>query len=208
MVTLDAFWIDKTEVTNVQYMKCVAAKDCDPPAETSSFGRISYYGDASYANYPVINVSWQDASDYCSWAGRHLPTEAQWEKAARGEMLRAYPWGEKEPSCELANGVVDGKMCIGDTTEVGSYPDGASPYGILDMAGNVWEWVQDWYDGDYYSSLEEYLNPLGPNTGTYRVLRGGGFGYYYNLLTSYRGNYNPDSRYYGFGFRCAASSAP
>jgi len=208
-VYLDAYYIDKTEVTNAQYAMCVADGACDIPEDTSSVNRNTDYGLSSYDNYPVINVSWQDASDYCSWAGRELPTEAQWEKAARGESVRAYPWGDIEPSCELVNGLVNGFPCIGHTKAVGSYPDGASPYGVLDMAGNAWEWVRDWYDGDYYSSLEKYINPLGPRSGTDRVSRGGSFTYGFHFRTSDR-NYFLNDVYLliVFGFRCADSPAP
>ncbi len=207
-VTLDAYWIDKTEVSNAQYAMCVADGACDAPNDKSSYSQSAYYGNTSYDNYPVINVSWEDASKYCKWAGRKLPTEAQWEKAARGESVLAYPWGDDEPTCDLVNGYVGGAMCTGDTTAVGSYVDGASPYGVLDMAGNVWEWVQDWYDGDYYSNQTEFTNPTGPSNGTYKVVRGGSF--YYNADLRAAGRYygSPDGRGDILGFRCAAPPAP
>ncbi|MGH2619751.1 MAG: formylglycine-generating enzyme family protein, partial [Anaerolineales bacterium] len=146
-VTLDAFWIDRTEVTNAMYEMCVNAGACESPGRTESYSRSSYHGDSQFANYPVIFVSWYDAKASCEWAGRRLPTEAEWEKAARGKDGRTFPWGNASPDANLLNFDLD----VGDTTETGEYPAGASPYGALDMAGNVWEWVNDWYEETYYS---------------------------------------------------------
>jgi eukaryotic-like serine/threonine-protein kinase len=167
-VYLDAFWIDRTEVANSLYAKCVAAGACDPLNDISSYSRTSYYGNSQFADYPVIYVNWNMASAYCSWAGRRLPSEAEWEKAARGTDGRLYPWGDQAPSSSL----VSFAWNQGDTAEVGSYPAGASPYGALDMAGNVWEWVNDWYDENYYESSPSE-NPQGPSSGDDRGLRGG-----------------------------------
>ena len=151
MVTLDAYRIDRTEVTNAQYAQCVAAGGCTVPADYSSSTCSPYYNKATYAKYPVIHVTWHQADAYCRWAGKRLPSEAEWEKAARGASdTRAYPWGDGTPTCALVNGDVNG-YCVGDTNAVGSYPAGVSPYGALDMAGNVWEWVNDWYSDTYYS---------------------------------------------------------
>jgi len=140
-VYLDAFWIDKYEVTNRQYALCVADRLCTGPTNYSSNTRSDYFNNPNYSNYPVINVSWEDANNYCNWAGKRLPTEAEWEKAARGEDGRVFPWG----TVNINNTLLNFNQSIGDTTEVGDYPNGASPYGVLDMAGNVWEWVADWY---------------------------------------------------------------
>ncbi|MCP4541180.1 MAG: SUMF1/EgtB/PvdO family nonheme iron enzyme [Chloroflexi bacterium] len=188
-VTLDAFWIDQTEVTNAQYMLCVTSGECNE----------SYYADNSDyngANYPVVGVSWNDAANYCAWAGAQLPTEAQWEYAARGEQGSIYPWGNDTPSCELAQFSV----CSGTTVPVGSFLDGASWCGALDMAGNVWEWVADWY-GDY--SSEAQTNPAGPAEGEYKVLRGGSFGNNETIFrSSNRVDNTPTHRNTFNGFRC------
>ena len=163
-VALDAFWLDQTEVTNFQYERCVADGDC----------RESIYADAADWNgrqQPVVGVSWEDAAAYCAWAGGQLPTEAQWEYAARGPESLKYPWGNDAPDETLLNYNDN----VGRTTEVGSYPAGASWVGALDMAGNVWEWVADWYDRDYYD-ISPAANPAGPASGGVKVLRGGSWG--------------------------------
>jgi eukaryotic-like serine/threonine-protein kinase len=174
-VYLDAFWIDKTDVTNAMYARCVQTGTCLPPASNQSETRDSYYENPDFDNYPVMAVSWTQANAYCQWAGAVLPSEAQWEKAARGTDGRIYPWGNDLPTCSRAN--FGGKTgCAGDTTAVDSHPDGASPYGALDMAGNLWQWVVDWYDGNYYA-ISPTNNPTGPDKSSgedlTRVLRGG-----------------------------------
>ena len=201
-VTLDDFWIDRTEVTNAMYALCVLAGQCPPPSKKSSLTRSDYYGNPTYDNFPVINTYWASAEAYCRWAGRSLPTEAQWEKAARGTDARDYPWGNTMPGCSL----LDYSRCIGDTLAVGSFPGGASPYGALDMAGNAWEWVNDWYSAAYYDDTPR-INPTGPISGNGRVVRGGGMiSTDVDIHVYHRANQSVNSP--GPGFRCALSTVP
>jgi formylglycine-generating enzyme required for sulfatase activity len=204
-VYLDAFWIDQTEVTNKQYKDCVDAGMCEPPSDTSSYKHPSYYGNSEFDDYPVIYVNWDKANRYCevwSGTGADLPTEAQWEKAARGTDQRTYPWGE-DISCNKTNY----NNCVGATSPVKNYPNNMSPYGAYDMAGNVWEWVNDYYQGDYYTVMgDNASNPKGPVSGTSRVLRGGSWYDIDNYVRSaIRLGSGPTVTDFYSGFRCARS---
>ncbi|MBN2550418.1 MAG: SUMF1/EgtB/PvdO family nonheme iron enzyme, partial [Anaerolineales bacterium] len=207
-VYLDAFYMDIYEVTNAQYEKCVQAGACSSPVFSKSSTRTSYYWNANYADYPVININWEQARVFCEeWRGARLPTEAEWEKAARGGLeSKLYPWGDEAPVCQ--KGAASGAnfiSCTSDDTEpVGSYS--ANGYGLFDMAGNVLEWVWDWY-GAYSSASSS--NPQGSNSGTYRVLRGGGWGHKsYGMRVALRGSYNPGVRGNFVGFRCGVNAPP
>ena len=204
-VYLDAFWIDRTEVTKAQYQQCVEARKCAAPG-CSGTGQ---------GDHPVVCVSWNNASNYCAWVERRLPTEAEWEKAARGMDGRRYPWGNEAVAGNLLNfcdrncgytwkdtAVDDG---YAETAPVGSYPAGASVYDALDMAGNVWEWVADWYDEKYYASSPAQ-NPIGPESGQIHVMRGGSWGYNQRVVrAAYRNRGVPVFGFDVVGFRCARS---
>lgn len=196
-VYLGAYYIDQTEVTNSQYKACVRKGACNQPRSTEYFNRIRF------ANHPVVFVSWYDANDYCQWAGKQLPTEAQWEKAARGTDGRTYPWGE-EVTCDRAEYQGCDNFIFSETKPAGYFSElGTSPYGALNMAGNVWEWVGDWYLSDYYH-ISPYENPSGPSSGTSHVLRGGSWDDPEEYARSaYRGYGNPNSAVSFLGFRCA-----
>jgi formylglycine-generating enzyme required for sulfatase activity len=192
-VYLDGYWIGKYEVTFAQYDRYCNETKIEK-TDDEGWGR---------ENRPVINVSWNEAGAYCQWLSDktglqfNLPTESQWEKAARGNDQRKYPWGGREPDKDLANF----SFKVGKTTPVGSYPAGASPYGLLDMAGNVWEWCSDRYEAGYYKN-SPLKNPTGPAGGSYRVFRGGGWHYYARFLRcADRSNHGPSNRYYFLGFR-------
>jgi formylglycine-generating enzyme required for sulfatase activity len=200
----------------------VKARTCTPPHQYRSATRQRYYDDSAYANYPVVNVDWYQAWTFCQWEGKRLPTEAEWEKAARGSSdIRIFPWGNSPINCTMANYKSWTRgPCVGDTTEVGRYVADTSVYGVKDMTGNVWEWVADWYDR-YYYQYSPYSNPTGPgwpsdypDCRNCRVVRGGAWDWWdrYNRV-SYRGRFPPE--YYAYqdpldprlyrphvGFRC------
>jgi formylglycine-generating enzyme required for sulfatase activity len=214
-VWVEGFWIDRTEVTNGQYGRCVEAGNCEPPEDSGSFTRDTYFGNSAFDDYPVIWVTWQQASDYCSWTGGRLPTEAEWEFAARGPESRVYPWGDDFDGTRLnycdrscAGGPKDESMDDGyaETAPVGSFPQGASWCGALDMAGNVREWVAGWY-GEY--PLERQVNPAGPATGNARVPRGGCWlDRPDNVRSANRGGVALDYTRHKVGFRCALDAPP
>ena len=211
-VYLDAFFIDKYEVTNQQYEECVNIGACEPPKYEGSSTRSSYFGDTEYQDYPVLSIDSNNAFAYCSWWGKRLPTEAEWEKAARGTSANKYPWGNEEPNCNLANfRFSSGTYCVGDTAPVGSYPAGASPYGVMDMAGNAQEWVVDCYDHDYYK-YSPYYNPVNSDESfCNEILRGGSWEHYSDKIsTYYRETWSKASvpliDDFNIGFRCVADA--
>ena len=222
-VYLDAFWFDQTEVTNAMFSKFI--DDTGYETDAQKTGKSYVYKDGSWSQingtdwqhpsgpdsdisdrmtHPVIHVSWNDASAYCEWAGRRLPTEAEWEKAAgwdaNTKKQRVYPWGDS-----IDDSYANYNSNVGDTTVVGSYEKGASFYSAYDLAGNVWEWVADWYDESYYTSSPS-SNPTGPNSGSTRVLRGGSW---YNSEDAQRSAIrywsDPTNTNVDLGFRCSSS---
>jgi formylglycine-generating enzyme required for sulfatase activity len=211
-VSLDAFWIDRTEVTNTQFaaflnaiggldIRCEKGPCFDLASEDPDSHLILqdglYAPESGYGDHPVVEVAWPAAQDYCTWAGASLPTEAQWEKAARGTHGRIYPWGN-DFDCrrgsfddEIDHGlyvVPGGPGCDGyvSTAPVGSFPEGASPYGVLDMAGNAQEWTLDRYQDSYYVHSPS-SNPIGPASGEFPVIRGGSWdSFAWTLRTAFR----------------------
>jgi len=219
-VYLHAFWIDRTEVTNRQYAQflnalgghmdtcgghqCLEMKEGED-ADSNILQRDDRYEvEPGFEDHPVVEVAWYGAQAYCQWAGARLPTEAEWEKAARGVDGRMYPWGNNAPDCSKGQY----GDCSGETVPVGSRLAGASPYGALDMAGNVWEWVSDWYGPTYYGSSPA-RNPLGSTSGEERVFRGGSWGYLPMFVrTTDRGSNFPSYAGFNIGFRCAELASP
>jgi formylglycine-generating enzyme required for sulfatase activity len=205
-VYLSDYYIDRTEVTVASYTACLAAGACTEPIRTYSDEHKNYFYNPSFDNYPVIFVTWFQARDYCTWAGKRLPTEAEWEKAARGRnSTRMYPWGNATPGCNTANIKVGRKQCVGDVREVGSYSADTSLYGVVDLAGNVREWINDWYDPGFYRA-SPYKNPTGPNKGMYVVMRGGRFDNVWTAArVASRRTIGPNDYGAGIGFRCAVT---
>jgi formylglycine-generating enzyme required for sulfatase activity len=231
-VALDAFWLDQHEVSVAQFQAFAVATGYETEAEQEGWGWVwrgegwekvdgadwqHPYGPDSRAEdeHPVVQVSWNDAVAYCTWAGRRLPTEAEWAYAARGPEAQIYPWGDEfdgtlcnfcDVNCEpsWADQAVDDGYAM--TAPVGSFPDGASWAGALDMAGNVWEWVADWYQADYYDDAPRE-NPKGPETGEYRGLRGGSWGSSARIVRSATRHRNtPTTWFASVGFRCAIAA--
>jgi formylglycine-generating enzyme required for sulfatase activity len=234
-VSLDSYWIDRTEVTNAMFGTFVDQTGYQTSAETAGSSYV-YLPDSGHTEltqgadwqhplgpdssledlgqHPVVHVSWNDAQAYCEWVGRRLPTEAEWEKAARGPDGRTFPWGNDFDGTILNSADVNLGGALGNTSyddgfrftaPVGYYPSGASPYGALDMAGNVWEWVNDWVDEAYYQSSPS-ANPGGPASGEYRIVRGGSWHEPQDgVRAAYRGWAGPADTDITLGFRCALS---
>ena len=217
-VDLDAYWIDQTEVSNAMYAMCVQERKCAQPATNKSYSGETYYGNPDFDNFPVNNVSWTDADSYCSWAGRRLATEAEWEKSAtwdeNAKRKYAFPWGNVfdgsllnycDKNCPLEWSDKNTDDGFAETAPVGNYQGNASSYGVLDMAGNVWEWVNDRYNPDYYGN-SPLSNPTGPKTGQDRVLRGGSWGgTIEDIFSTGRLYLDPVTTNHAIGFRCALS---
>lgn len=229
IVYLDAYWIDQTEVTIAQYQLCVQSGKCKEVAPQAGHNYDEYmpkYNDPKYANYPVVYINWEMANDYCSWAGRRLPTEAEWEKAARGSEGNMFPWGNELHTFEHVNNnplgcednftapdftapSCESRLPTGEAVEVGQYPKGTSPFEVLDMGGNVSEWVADWYSATYYANSPS-SNPKGPESGEVHVFRGANFTSIFNdgeLFITLRSHGSPveyQNYWSSRGFRCAS----
>jgi formylglycine-generating enzyme required for sulfatase activity len=199
-VRLSAFPIDLHEVTTEQYAAFLASGGREAPWQWAQVD-LTLHGDR-----PVIGVNWHDADAYCRWKGKRLPTEAEWEKAARGTDGRPYPWGNQEPNKNLANFALGARFSYSQVLmPVRSYEPGRSPAGLYQMAGNVWEWVQDWYGGSYYQTSPD-RDPQGPEQGQFKVVRGGSWSDLPKYLLTYgRFKLLPETRNSYTGFRCAKS---
>lgn len=208
-VDISTFWIDSTEVAAAQYGLCVNDGGCTTPAQRPG----CTFGLEERANHPINCVDFAQAEAFCGWAGKRLPSEAEWEKAARGPNdERRFPWGDEDPNLFLISfpdaRLLNYNNIIGDTSPVGQHPDGASPFGVHNMAGNVMEWTADWYDPDYYA-VSPAADPAGPTSGEQRVARGGHFlGSREVVTVSVRNRTQPTTRDPILGFRCASTSPP
>jgi formylglycine-generating enzyme required for sulfatase activity len=219
VLRLDAYFIDETEVTNGAYELCVEDEVCRPPDRPGATFHAAYFGSAEFADYPVISVSWFASREFCNWRGMRLPREAEWEKAAGFNPEEAikftYPWGNEfdgtllnycDANCFQENRDAEADDGHRDTAPVGSFPDGRSPLGVLDMAGNVMEWVGDWYDRRYYETSTD-TNPIGPLEGEFKVIRGGSWlGSAEDAQVTHRMNYEPAVSRANLGFRCAMTA--
>lgn len=209
-IFLDAFYMDTYEVTSGRYLEFIKATGHrlpeHPRDKTLTLWKGATVPDA-FKDHPVVNVDWFDAAAYCAWAGRRLPTETEWERAARGTSGRRFPWGNTEPTRTLANYLNQWRNGAG-LEPVGSHPQGASQEGVQDLQGNVWEWVADWYDLHSYAKGPT-RNPKGPAEGTLKVVRGSGWESEAPLLRSaHRLSSDPMNRNHSLGFRCAADARP
>jgi formylglycine-generating enzyme required for sulfatase activity len=219
LVSMDAFYIDETEVTNGQYQLCVEAGNCRPPSRANPTTHPAYYGDPAFADYPVLFVNWYQANSFCEWRGARLPSEAEWEMAAsydpNQDVKLTFPWGDAfdgtklnycDINCPSANRDTEYDDGHKDTAPVGSYPDGRSPLGLYDMNGNVMEWVDDWYDSRFYETSTD-TNPRGPTEGQFKSLRGGSWLSPRDQISVVaRGSFDPLVIQANLGFRCALSA--
>jgi formylglycine-generating enzyme required for sulfatase activity len=213
-VYLDAFYIDQFEVSNASFAEFLNAngnqiegyapwvEESDPDLRIHRREGL-WTPDEGYADHPINEATWYAARAYCAWRSARLPSEAEWEKAARGDDGRTFPWGEAEPTCQLANFA----GCFYDSVPIDSYPNAVSPYGVYNMAGNVMEWVADWYISPYDTRQTD--NPTGPERGDFRIFRGGAwFNAPNQVRTTYRFAKLPVLTYKANGFRCARAAVP
>jgi len=201
-IYLDSFYIDQFEVTNALYKMCVNDEVCLPPRYGSSSNNPIYYGDTRFDNYPVVYVDWRDAKTFCEWRGMRLPTEAEWEKAARGIDGQTYPWGE-DSMCGLYS-----NCDLGDTSFVGAYESGKSVYGVYDMAGNVAEWVSSLYKPYPYLLTDGREDST---SGEHRIIKGGSWNnmsYGTDVRSFLRSQQSPSYNSNRIGFRCASTMLP
>jgi formylglycine-generating enzyme required for sulfatase activity len=199
-IYVNGFAIDKYEVSNARYIAFLEETLHKPPFNVYGKGPLS--SEEGINDLPVVQVTWHDAVDYCFWAGKRLPTEAEWEKAARGNDNRLYPWGNEPPTPERAR--FEGQWAGKNTLKkVNSFPEGQSSSGVFQLSGNVREWTQDWYDAEYYPNGPD-KNPKGPETGILKVIRGGSWrSFDTDLRATSRGKGGFALKTHGIGFRCA-----